>query len=198
MDLPEQLKSVQFFFSKLPGVGEKTAMRQTLQITNWNEKERVQFAEALVALNSLNNCENCGFFSSNSVCNYCQDEHRIETRTLCVVESITDFMAIDRSEQYKGLYHILGGVLNPLMGIGPEELKIPQLLKRIEIDKISNIILAINPSVEGDATCSYLRQKISENINVERIGFGIPMGGSLEYLDSLTIMKALENRKSFT
>ncbi len=197
MELPDQLKSVQFFFSKLSGVGEKTALRQTLQITNWTEEERIMFSQALSSLNTLKNCHQCGLFSSENICSYCSDEKRKSSKVLCVVENISDFLAIDKSNQFDGLYHILGGVLNPLMGIGPDELNIPKLVSGLEARGIENVILAINPSVEGDATCAYLRQKISSKINVERIGFGIPMGGSLEYLDSLTIMKALENRKSF-
>ena len=114
---------------------------------------------------------------------------------MCIVESISDCMAIEKSGQYRGVYHILGGVLNPLLGVGPDELSIDHLMKRIADEEIREIILAINPSVEGDATCSYIRQLVGSTIAVERIGFGIPMGGSLEYLDAMTIGKAIENRK---
>ncbi len=198
MELPAQLKSVQHFFTKLPGVGEKTALRQTLNITNWSQQERSLFAQALESLNTLKKCQQCSLFSEDNLCFYCQDEARISSSFICVVENISDFMAIEKSGNYKGLYHVLSGVLNPLMGIGPEEINIPALSKRIESENIRNVILAINPSVEGDATCSYIRQKIPSHVKVERIGFGIPMGGTLEYLDSLTITKALENRKSFS
>ena len=114
---------------------------------------------------------------------------------MCIVESVTDLMAIEKSERYQGVYHILGGVLNPLLGIGPAELKIDKIKARIIESNIKNVILAVNPSVEGDATSSYLREILPEDVQVDRIGFGIPMGGSLEYLDSMTIVKALENRK---
>ena len=107
-----------------------------------------------------------------------------------------DAMAIERSEQFSGLYHILGGVLNPLLGIGPEELNLNKFTTRIEKDGIVEVILAINPSVEGDATCSYIASTVGKEVSVKRIGFGVPIGGHLEYLDPLTITKALENSKT--
>jgi recombination protein RecR len=113
------------------------------------------------------------------------------------VENVSDLMAIERSGQFKGLYHILGGVLNPLLGVGPEQLRLDELEEKIKRREIAEIILAVNPSVEGDATCAYIRSLIDESVKVERIGFGVPIGGSLEYLDSMTISKALENRKKF-
>ena len=123
------------------------------------------------------------------------DHNRGHAKTLCVVESVTDYLAIERSGNFKGKFHILFGVLNPLMGIGPDELKLDYLFSRIEDEEVEEIILAVNPSVEGDATCAYVKQMLPETVRVDRIGFGIPMGGSLEYVDSLTITKALENRR---
>jgi recombination protein RecR len=127
----------------------------------------------------------------------CQDEFRESQKSLCIVETASDLMAIEKSGNFKGLYHILGGVLNPLLGIGPEELKLDELKHRIVAKEIQEVILAINPSVEGDATCSYLKMILPADVRVERIGFGVPIGGSLEYLDPMTITKALENRKRF-
>jgi recombination protein RecR len=106
-------------------------------------------------------------------------------------------MAIEKSGHYKGLYHILGGVLNPLLGVGPDELKLDELKSKVIQKNIEEVILALNPSVEGDATCSYLKSIFPASTNVERIGFGVPIGGSLEYLDPMTITKALENKKRF-
>ena len=111
-----------------------------------------------------------------------------------MVENISDLIAIEKSEGFGGMYHVLGGVLNPLMGIGPKQLKIEKLAERVNKYNVTNLILAINPSVEGDATCSYIKQLL-QGVHIERIGFGIPMGGSLEHLDPLTISKAMENRK---
>jgi recombination protein RecR len=114
---------------------------------------------------------------------------------ICVVENVTDCLAIERSGTFKGKFHILFGVLNPLLGVGPDEINLSKMFTRIEEEEIEEIILAINPSVEGDATCAYIKQVLPETMNIERIGFGIPMGGSLEFVDSLTISKALENRR---
>jgi recombination protein RecR len=136
-------------------------------------------------------------FSDENLCSICQSENRKDVHSLCVVENASDLMAIEKSGHFKGVYHILGGVLNPLLGIGPDELKMDDLRSNILRKEVKDVILAINPSVEGDATCSYLKSILPTEINVERIGFGVPIGGSLEYLDPMTITKALENRKRF-
>jgi recombination protein RecR len=186
MELPEKLLKTVKQFSRLPGVGEKTALRQSLIMTKWNKED---------LLADLNHCEKCGMFCDDRLCKICMDYNRSSAKTLCVVESVTDCLAIERSGNFKGKFHILFGVLNPLMGIGPDELKLDNLSDRVREEEIEEIILAVNPSVEGDATCSYIKQMLPASISVDRIGFGIPMGGSLEFVDSLTITKALENRR---
>ena len=195
MELPEKIQKTVHMFSRLPGVGEKTAIRQTLSMTNWKKEELLAFSDALRALGDIKHCKYCGMFADTDVCLICSNERRKESTTLCVVESITDCLAIERSGTFKGRFHILFGVLNPLLGIGPDELKLDLLQKRIHEEGVKEVILAVNPSVEGDATCSYIKQILPENVLVERIGFGIPMGGSLEYVDALTISKAMENRR---
>ncbi|MBL7665457.1 MAG: recombination protein RecR [Bacteriovoracaceae bacterium] len=196
VELPKHLEEVVEFFTKLPGVGEKTAFRQTLQLTNWRSEDLMAFSYALSQLTQLKKCQKCNVYTDTTVCNICASVERYEAKMLCVVETLTDFLAIEKSKNFRGTYFILGNVLNPLMGIGPDEIGLDKLFERITSENIQNLILAINPSVEGDATCSYIRHKLPQTIKVERIGFGVPMGGSLEYLDSLTISKALENRKS--
>lgn len=195
MELPEKLLKTVKQFSRLPGVGEKTALRQTLIMTKWNKEDLVAFAESIKSLSELAHCEKCGMFCDEHICKICNDKNRFSSKTVCVVESITDCLAIERSGTFKGKFHILFGVLNPLLGVGPDEIHLEKLFTRIEEEEIDEIILAINPSVEGDATCAYIKQAIPQHVNVERIGFGIPMGGSLEFVDSLTISKALENRR---
>ncbi len=195
MELPEKLLKVVKQFSRLPGVGEKTALRQSLIMTKWNKEDLIHFAEAIKGLAEINHCQKCGMYCDNVLCRICSDTHRNSATTLCVVESVTDCLAIERSGHFRGKFHILFGVLNPLLGIGPDELKLDYLISRVEQENIEELILAVNPSVEGDATCSYLKQALPQNIKVDRIGFGIPMGGSLEFVDSLTITKALENRR---
>ena len=115
---------------------------------------------------------------------------------MCVVESMSDLLAIENSGEFAGSYFVLSGVLNPLKGIGPEEIGVSKLCKAVASRNISNIVLAVNPSIEGDATCSYLNEILPDGVIVDRIGFGVPMGGSLEYLDSMTISQALKNRKT--
>lgn len=195
MELPESLKFAVSQMTKIPGVGEKTALRQVLTICRWDREQLTALGRSLTALGDLNSCELCGFYTDENLCQVCSDENRRQNESLCVVETISDFIAIENSKTHKGSFHILGGVLNPLLGVGPDELRIPTLVERIRDEGKKEVILAVNPSVEGDATCSYIKQELPDNVSVERIGFGIPMGGSLEYLDALTITKALENRK---
>jgi len=194
LDLPESIKAVVEQFSKLPGVGEKTALRQSLIIGQWNKQQINEFSQSLSALCLLKNCQICGMLTDEPLCTICLSDERIKSPVICVVESITDCLAIEKSGEFTGKFHILGGVLNPLLGVGPSELNLESLMRRVQSEPAEEIILAVNPSVEGDATCSYIKELLPTKLRIERIGFGIPMGGNLEYLDSMTIMKALENR----
>jgi len=193
--LPEKLLKTVKQFSRLPGVGEKTALRQSLIMTKWSKEDLIAFSDAIKSLAELNHCKKCGMFCDDELCKICMDSNRTHSKTICVVESVTDCLAIERSGNFRGKFHILFGVLNPLLGIGPDELKLDHLIQRVAEEEIDELILAVNPSVEGDATCAYIKQMLPENVRVDRIGFGIPMGGSLEFVDSLTITKALENRR---
>ncbi len=195
IELPESILNSVKCFSKIPGVGEKTALRQVMSMVKWDSEQLLDFSRAINELKDTKKCIECGLYSDTDLCSICENTDRGESELLCVVENISDLMAIERSGDFKGLYHVLGGVLNPLMGVGPEQLGIDRLISRVSRLKIKNIVLAVNPSVEGDATCSYIKQLLKD-VHVERIGFGVPMGGSLEYLDPLTISKAFENRKS--
>ncbi len=197
IQLPDVIKNAVEALTKLPGVGEKTAFRMVMSMTSWKPLELTVIGDALAGLKNLVFCKECAIFSDDELCSICQDEFRKLQKSLCVVESASDLMAIEKSGNFRGVYHILGGVLNPLLGIGPDELKLNELKERILENNIQEVILAINPSVEGDATCSYLKTFLPGNIRIERIGFGVPIGGSLEYLDPMTITKALENRKRF-
>ena len=195
MDLPKIIQDAVLSFTKLAGVGEKTALRQILQITRWKNEDIAQFSHAIKQIQDIKRCDKCRAFTDDKICSICANPKRAHSKLMCVIENDMDMLAIERSGQFFGLYHILGGVLNPLMGVGPDELEIYKLLDRIKNEDINEIILAINPSVEGDATCAYIKKIVSEDVLVERIGFGIPIGGSLEYLDGMTISKALENKQ---
>lgn len=194
MKLPESINQAVESFAKLPGVGRKTALRQIMSMVNWAPGDLEQFSHSINNLTKIKKCQECGLYSDNEICDICANETRRDAAIICVVENISDLIAIEKSEGFGGMYHVLGGVLNPLMGIGPKQLKIEKLAERVNKYNVTNLILAINPSVEGDATCSYIKQLL-QGVHIERIGFGIPMGGSLEHLDPLTISKAMENRK---
>ncbi len=194
MEYPKVIQQAIECFARIPGVGNKTATRYVLHLSQRNPKDLELFSSSLLALSTLHYCERCGIYADENLCSICSSD-RSTNGSICVVEHISDCMAIEKSGQFSGVYQVLGGVLNPLLGVGPDELGIEHLLKRITEEQVREVILAINPSVEGDATCSYIRQLIPANVAVERIGFGIPMGGSLEYLDAMTIGKAMENRK---
>lgn len=197
IELPEVIKNAVLALTKLPGVGEKTAFRMVMSMTHWKDQELQLVGDSLANLKDLKLCVECGMFADETLCSICADQSRVHAGTMCIVENASDLMAIEKSGHFRGVYHILGGVLNPLLGVGPDELRMDQLKERIIQNEIQEIILAINPSVEGDVTCSYLKSILPESIRVERIGFGVPIGGSLEYLDPMTITKALENRKRF-
>ena len=195
MELPESITDVVNFFSRLPGVGQKSATRQTLTLLKWSPEDLRRLGALIGNLSRVKKCKKCSFFCDGDLCSLCSDADREARRELCVVESVVDLLAIEKSGQYRGPYHVLGNVLNPLSGVGPRELGLEGMAQRIRKEGIESIIVAINPSVEGDATASYIREILPEEVRVERIGFGVPIGGALEYLDSMTITKALENRK---
>lgn len=196
MDLPRTLEQSVSQLKKLPGVGERSALRLSLAILDWDESSIRDLSEGIENLLKLKNCESCNALSDEPVCDLCKNESRYESSMLCVVESMTDLLAIENSGEFNGTYFVLGGVLNPLKGVGPEQIGVNKLCKKVIDKEIKNIVLAINPSIEGDATCSYINEVLPEDVTVDRIGFGVPIGGSLEYLDSMTISQALKNRKT--
>ncbi|OFZ18794.1 MAG: recombination protein RecR [Bdellovibrionales bacterium GWB1_55_8] len=192
-----------FELSKLPGIGEKTATRLAYYILKQDRSYSEALSEAILkAKLTIGLCSRCFTFTELSVCRICSDESRTR-HTICVVERPSDVFSIEQSGAFKGIYHVLHGVLSPLDGIGPEELKIRELLARLREsdsgtethDPIQEIILGTNPSVEGEATALYLTRLIKpRGIRVTQLAYGIPVGGMLEYSDRQTIGKALENR----
>jgi len=183
--------------SKLPGIGEKTATRLAYFILKQDESYTSSLAEALLfAKQKTKLCSNCMTFTDLEICVLCSDLTR-DSKTICVVERPSDLRSIELSGKFKGHYHVLHGALSPLDGVGPEELKIKELLNRIknETNPINEIIIAMNPSVEGDATALYLLRLIKPlGIKITQLAQGIPMGGQIEYADRQTVGKAVENR----
>lgn len=182
--------------SKLPGVGNKTAQRLAFHILDMPASEVEQMAKAIVyAKRSIRYCTNCCNITENELCNICANEKR-DPATICVVEDARDVVAMERTREFKGLYHVLHGAISPMEGVGPEEIKIKELLKRLADVDIKEIILATNPNIEGEATAMYISRLVKPlGIKVTRIAHGIPVGGDLEYADEVTLMKALEGRR---
>ena len=179
--------------SKLPGVGRKSAQRHVFYLLKTSQDEVEALAQALVDLKTkVRHCSICFNITENDLCNICTNEDRDKT-TICIVEEANDVVALERTFEYKGLYHVLGGVLSPLDGVGPDDLRIKELMTRL--DNINEIIIATNPNTEGEATAIYLSKLIKPfNIKLTRIARGIPVGADLEYADEVTLSRALEGR----
>lgn len=183
--------------AKLPGIGRKTALRLTYHLLKQPAEQSRKLAEALTTLSErVHPCERCYNLTEGELCAICSDPRR-DAAIICVVEEASDISAIERAGEFRGLYHVLGGRLSPLDGIGPENLHIEDLVRRVANDQIREVILATNPSLEGEATALYVqRQLASCPISVTRIARGLPVGGDLEYADGVTIAQALAARRS--
>jgi len=181
---------------RLPGVGSKTAMRLAYHVLDMSQEDVSLLAKALLeAKQAIHYCSRCFNLCDSELCEICQDEGRDQS-VICVVEQPQDLMAMEKTQGFKGVYHVLHGVLSPLDGIGPEQLKIKELLYRLQGGKVQEIIVATNSDVEGEATAAYLAQLIKPlGIKVSRLAHGLPIGGDLEYADEITLYKALENRR---
>ena len=181
--------------TKLPGVGEKTASRLAMHILRGSKEDAEGLARAILEVKEkIRFCGRCFNLTDQDPCRLCQDPKR-NRETLCVVSSPEDLIALEKSGGFRGLYHVLHGVLSPLDGVGPQALRISELVARLQGGEIKEVILATNPSVEGEATAQYLSQIIKPwNIRVTRIARGVPMGGDLQYIDEVTLSKSLENR----
>ena len=183
-------------FASLPGVGHKSAEKMAYSVLNMDEELIEQFADSLINVKkSVHKCPRCGSLTENDLCEICLDESRDKT-SLIVVSEPKDVMSFEKIGSFKGQYHVLGGVLSALKGIGVEDLEIESLIRRIEQDNVKEVILATNPTTEGETTALYIAKILEgKDVNVSRLAFGLPVGGHLEYADSLTLQRALEGRK---
>lgn len=180
---------------RLPGVGPKTAQRLALHILKRSEAEVQTLAQALIeAKKQVGLCKVCFHLSAEPVCEICRNSNRDGT-TICVVADSRDVIALEKTREYGGKYHVLGGVISPMDGIGPEQLYIQPLVRRVSQQQVKEVILAISPSVEGETTTLYIGQLLKPFTRVTRIAFGLPMGGDLEYADEVTLARALEGRR---
>lgn len=196
--LPNQLLTLMAYFKKLPGVGAKTAERFAFQILSWPPDQLKAFAAELAELKEkITTCATCGCLKDQGPCPFC-DPTRRDDQLLCLVSSPKDVYALEETRAYKGLYHVLGGLLSPLQGRGVEAIDFPKLLKRLQELKPAEVIIALDSTIEGDATSLYLKQELEKwGIKTSRLAFGLPMGSSLDFVDYGTLERALKGRISF-
>ena len=182
-------------FEKLPSIGHKTAVRLAFHVLEQTNEQTQEFIDSIVhAKQSLKYCTQCYNISDTDPCPICANTKRDSTR-ICVVEDVRDIIAMEKTHEYKGKYHVLHGAISPMNGVGPDDIKIKELLARLHAEKIEEIILATNPRVEGEATAMYISKLVKPlGIKVTRIAHGIPVGGDLEYADEITLIKAMEGR----
>lgn len=191
--LPQALQQLIAAFGRLPGIGRKTATRLAFHILNESARDSEELAKAILRVkNDIKLCSRCLNFSELDICPICSDSRR-NPALVCVVEDSQTILLIEKTNEFKGLYHVLGGVISPLDGVGPEELHIKELLNRLE--GVEEVVLALSPSTEGEATSIYLSRLIKpQGIKITRLARGIPLGSSLEFVDELTLSKALQSR----
>ena len=196
MHYPEPISKLIGSFMKLPGIGPKTAVRLAFFVLDMKEDDVLGFAKALVnAKRDLAYCSVCGHITDRDPCYICDDSHRDQS-VVCVVQEPKDVIAMEKMKEYQGVYHVLRGAISPMEGIGPEDINIPQLLKRLQDETVQEVILATNPNIEGEATAMYISRLLKPTgIKVTRIAHGLPVGGDLEYADEVTLSKALEGRR---
>lgn len=183
-------------FRKLPGIGGKTAARLAFSVVGFSKEEAAAFAEAIIGVKeNICSCRICHNLSVGEYCPICTDERR-DHSVICVVEDARDVLSMERVREFNGVFHVLGGTLSPINGIGPNDLTIKDLLERIEKDSVKEVIVATNPTVEGEATAMYIAKLLAPfDISVTRLAYGIPVGGDLEYADEVTLHRAVEGRR---
>lgn len=183
-------------FSKLPGIGKKTAQRLAFHVLDMNNEDATNLAKSIVyAKKNIKYCSVCSNLTDNDPCMICSSQRR-KRDLICVVEDPRDMVAMERTKEFNGLYHVLHGSISPMEGIGPEDIKIKELLQRIQHEPVEEIIMATNSTIEGEATSMYISKLLKPmGIKVTRIAYGLPVGGDLEYADEVTLSKALEGRR---
>lgn len=196
MFYPEPIAKLIDAFSRLPGIGPKTAARLAFFVLRMKEEDVIDFAKALVNVKrNLTYCSICCNITDTDPCRVCADKTR-DVSVICVVQEPKDVVAMERTREYTGQYHVLHGAISPIEGIGPDDIRITELVKRLGDERVQELILATNPNIEGEATAMYVSRLVKPfNIKVTRIAHGLPVGGDLEYADEVTLSKALEGRR---
>ena len=185
--------------SKLPGIGEKTALRLALHLLRQDKEVALALGESIIDMrNNVRYCSKCHNISENEICDICSDSHR-DSSVVCVVESVKDVLTIESTHEYRGLYHVLGGVISPLDGISPSDLEIDSLVSRVAAGGIDEVILALNPTMQGDTTNYYIFRKLaSSDVEISVLARGLSIGNELEYTDEITLGRSIHNRIPFS
>lgn len=193
---PNCIKEIIESFKDLPGIGEKTAERLAFSLISFDKEKLTSFSDAIISVrDKIKTCSICGNISEEDKCSICNDKNRND-KIIFVVEKAKDISLFEKINVFNGRYHVLGGLISPLDGIGPEDVNIDSLIKRIKNDNVEEIILALKPSIEGETTMQYIKKILSDtNVKITRIATGIPMGTDIEYIDAMTLEFALEGRK---
>ncbi len=199
MNYPKTILNLIECFKKFPGIGEKTAERLALSTLNMESDIIDLFSKSLKnSQTKIKKCSRCGSLTEEDLCQICNDKTR-DTSTLCVVEECKNVILFEKIGSFKGIYHVLGGLISPLEGINPEDIHIDKLIKRIKDENIKEVILAIKPSVEGETTALYIRKMLENtNVKISKIAHGIPMGADIDYIDPLTLEMAIEDRTTIS
>lgn len=195
---PASIRNLIRQIAKLPGIGEKTAERLALHVLKMPPRNAQQLAQSILEVKErTRSCSRCHAWSDDAVCHICQDTSR-QTGQLCVVEQPADMVAVEKSGAFRGVYHILGGVLSPMNGVGPDDIRMADLLRRVREEAFQEVVIATGTNVEGEATAAYLGEQLQScAVKVTRIASGVPMGGDLKYVDQVTLKRAMETRHAF-
>lgn len=196
MIYPKEFENLMEDFRKMPGIGEKSSERFVYAVENLDDDDVENFANDLIAFKkNIRKCKNCGHYSSDELCLVCSNESR-DKSTICVVEDSKSVFMFEKSGTYKGLYHVLGGLISPIDDINPDDLNIDSLINKRITEDVKEVIIAINPSIQGETTSLYLQKLLEKKkVKVSRLSYGIPVGSDIEYMDPLTIIRALDDRK---
>jgi recombination protein RecR len=185
-------------FRKLPGIGPKSAKRIVFFLLKLSHSDIVKFSRNLIEMKEkVKFCSKCYSLTEEDICHICRDQFR-DRKKICIVEEVSDVIIIEKTGEYKGLYHIIGGLLSPIENVGPDEIRVPRLLERVKANNIEEVIIALNPTVEGESTAMYLKKILTPfGVKVTKLASGLPVGGDLEYADEITIGRAISDRREF-
>lgn len=198
MIYPESLEKLINYYKKLPGIGEKNAERLALATLNFKEEDLDKFSESLKNIKKIHKCSICGHLTENEICNICSDHSR-NKNLICVIEDYKSVFSFEKAGNYKGVYHVLNGLISPADNIGPDNINLSSLVKRVEEAEKPELILALKSTIEGETTTLYIKKIFEKkNVLISRLSYGIPMGAEIDYLDIITLDKALEDRKKIS